>query len=127
MNHRGGNGLNTNPRRQSVSARHATGRRYNALLSRMESPVHRKGARRVRASGWGISTGGKPSASASSNWHVLLAQTEQEARQALKVAGQALKRLRLELHPDKTRVIRAAPRHRFLGLRLPDSKERFQP
>ena len=58
---------------------------------------------------------------------VLLAQTEQEARQALKVAGQALKRLRLELHPDKTRVIRAAPRHRFLGLRLPDSKERFQP
>ncbi len=28
-----------------------------------------KGARRVRASGWGSSTGGKPSASASSNWH----------------------------------------------------------
>lgn len=58
---------------------------------------------------------------------VLLGRTEQEARRALGFAGKQLRKLGLELHPDKTRVIRANPRHNFLGLRLPDSKERFQP
>jgi hypothetical protein len=38
---------------QWAFVRRATGKRCNALLSRMESPVHCKGARRVRASGWG--------------------------------------------------------------------------
>ncbi len=58
---------------------------------------------------------------------VLLGRTEQEAQQALKIAGRQLWWLDLSLHPDKTRVIRSSSRHRFLGKRLPNSKPRFQP
>jgi RNA-directed DNA polymerase len=58
---------------------------------------------------------------------VLLGKTENEAQKALRFADKQLHQLGLELHPDKTRVLRATPRHSFLGLRLPDSKERFQP
>lgn len=57
---------------------------------------------------------------------VTLAQHRSGAEHTLEVAGDQLKRLGLELHPEKTRVIRSAPRHRFLGFRLPDSKERFK-
>ena len=57
---------------------------------------------------------------------VTLSQTQEGARDTLAVAGKVLNRLKLELHPDKTRVIRSAPSHRFLGFRLPNSKERFK-
>lgn len=57
---------------------------------------------------------------------VTLAKTQEGAEQALDVAANVLRQLRLELHPEKTRVIRSGPRHRFLGFRLPDSKERFK-
>ncbi len=56
---------------------------------------------------------------------VTLGQTRKAAEGALGVAGKRLGRLGLALHPDKTRVIRSSPRHRFLGYRFPDSKERF--
>jgi RNA-directed DNA polymerase len=58
---------------------------------------------------------------------VLLARSEKEAHAALQVADRRLRSLGLELHPDKTRVVRSGPRRRFLGKRLPDGKPRFQP
>jgi retron-type reverse transcriptase len=58
---------------------------------------------------------------------ILLARSEAQAEQALDIAGKQLGRLGLELHPDKTRIIRSSSRHRFLGKRLPDSKKRFTP
>jgi RNA-directed DNA polymerase len=57
---------------------------------------------------------------------LLCLATERKAARALKVAESCLKKLGLELHPEKTRVIRSHPRHRFLGKRLPDSRERFK-
>lgn len=57
---------------------------------------------------------------------VLLAKTEKDAARALREAGRCLKKMKLALHPDKTRVIRANSRHRFLGQRLPDGRERFR-
>ena len=58
---------------------------------------------------------------------VLLARDQQGAQQALRQAGRSLQRLGLKLHPTKSRVIRSSTRHRFLGQRLPDSRERFTP
>ena len=58
---------------------------------------------------------------------ILFAFDEVRAKQALQLAEKSLKKLGLELHPEKTRVIRSTKRHRFLGKRLPDSKPRFQP
>jgi len=58
---------------------------------------------------------------------VLLARSEDEAHDFLWVAEKALHSLDLELHPDKTKVIRSDPRYRFLGKRLPDSHPRFRP
>lgn len=57
---------------------------------------------------------------------IVLGRTETEAKQALKIAGWKLWWLGLKLHPKKTRVIRSSSKHRFLGLRLPDSKPRFR-
>ncbi len=58
---------------------------------------------------------------------LLFARSEADATRALEVAGAQLRKLGLELHPDKTRVIRSDRRHRFLGKRLPDGKPRFRP
>jgi RNA-directed DNA polymerase len=57
---------------------------------------------------------------------IVLGHTEQEAKRALKIAVRKLWWLGLSLHPEKTRVIRSAPKHRFLGQRLPEAKPRFQ-
>jgi retron-type reverse transcriptase len=58
---------------------------------------------------------------------IVFAKQEAAAQQALQLAGQHLQKLGLQLHPDKTKVIRSSSRHRFLGKRLPDSKPRFRP
>ena len=57
---------------------------------------------------------------------VTFGKTRAEAKQSLSLAGETLTKLALELHAEKTKVIRSSPRHRFLGYRLPDSKERFK-
>lgn len=57
---------------------------------------------------------------------VLFAKDEKSARKALDIAGKHLRKLKLELHPDKTRVIKSSSQHRFLGHRLPDAKPRFR-
>ncbi len=57
---------------------------------------------------------------------ILFACDEAGASEALQLAGKQLNKLGLELHPDKTRVIRSASRYRFLGKRLPDFKPRFK-
>lgn len=57
---------------------------------------------------------------------ILPAKDEERAAAYLKNAGRSLKKLGLELHPEKTRVIRSSPHYRFLGKRLPNGKPRFQ-
>ncbi len=57
---------------------------------------------------------------------ILFAKSESQAHEALQLAEKPLKKLGLELHPDKTQVIRSSRRYRFLGKRLPNSKPRFQ-
>jgi RNA-directed DNA polymerase len=58
---------------------------------------------------------------------ILFAQAESVAQTVLQLAGEQLNKLGLELHPEKTRVIRSSSRYRFLGKRLPEGKERFKP
>ncbi|WP_006787899.1 reverse transcriptase domain-containing protein [Thiorhodospira sibirica] len=53
---------------------------------------------------------------------IVLSQTESGAWQALQAAANSLQRLQLQLHPEKTQVIRTSPHHRFLGKRLPKAK-----
>jgi RNA-directed DNA polymerase len=82
----------------------------------MESPVHRKGARRVRASGWGISTGGKPSASASSNWHIITGATKELLEQQVKpVVERFLAERGLQLSTEKTTITPIEEGIDFLG------------
>ncbi len=50
---------------------------------------------------------------------VLLAGTQREAQAAREFARQRLALAGLELHPIKTRVVKAAPKFSFLGRRLP--------
>ena len=47
-----------------------------------------------------------------------------EAGRGLDYANRLLRELGLELHPEKTRVIRSSRRHRFLGKRLPEAKRK---
>lgn len=82
--------------------------------------MHRKGARRVRASGWGISTGGKPSASASSNWHVVVTN---DSIQGVKQAKQEIKafleeELKLTLSEEKTLITHVNDGFCFLGFHI---------
>lgn len=58
---------------------------------------------------------------------VLLASDEQQAQRMLEQVKKGLRKLKLELHPDKTRVMRSSNRSRFLGRRLPDGRPRFTP
>lgn len=58
---------------------------------------------------------------------VLLAPDRERAEGARRLAEKCLRRLGLELHPDKTKIHRSSKRHRFLGRRLPEAKERFAP
>ena len=57
---------------------------------------------------------------------ILFSKDEAGAKLALQLAGKQLNKLGLDLHPDKTKVIRSSKRHRFLGKRLPDGKPRFR-
>ena len=50
---------------------------------------------------------------------LLFTASESDARKALEYAGNVIKRLDLEIHPDKTRVTRSGPHVVFLGERLP--------
>ncbi len=50
---------------------------------------------------------------------LLFADSRARAEKALEFAGRALGRLGLELHPDKTGIVRSGPAVRFLGQRLP--------
>ncbi|WP_295888538.1 reverse transcriptase domain-containing protein [uncultured Thiohalocapsa sp.] len=52
---------------------------------------------------------------------LLFTETEAQAQAALVVAEQALRGLDLDLHPQKTRVVRSHPQVEFLGQRLPDA------
>lgn len=53
---------------------------------------------------------------------LLFAADETQARQALDYAGDVLRQLDLDLHPDKTRITRAGPHVNFLGEPLPSPK-----
>ncbi len=50
---------------------------------------------------------------------LLFAATRAQAQQALDHVRQSLDKLGLELHPDKTRVVRSGPEVQFLGAKLP--------
>jgi hypothetical protein len=73
------------------------------------APVHRNDSRRVRVSGWRSSTTGKPVASASSNWHVIGCEREDDARRMLAVLPQRCARFKLTIHPQQTRLVRFQP------------------
>ncbi len=57
---------------------------------------------------------------------IVMGRKQSEATQALEIAGEQLGFLGLELHPEKTRVIRSSPRYSFLGYHLPDGRPRFR-
>jgi RNA-directed DNA polymerase len=57
---------------------------------------------------------------------ILFAQEEPAAHKALQLAAKQLNKLGLELHPEKTRVIRSSSKYKFLGKRLPNAKPRFK-
>lgn len=75
----------------------------------MESPVNRKGTRRVRASGRGSSTSGKLWASASSNWHVITVSDHHTkrgwAQRALQRLQEQLAPLGVGLNREKTKLV----------------------
>ena len=52
---------------------------------------------------------------------VLLTRGQREAQAARALAGERLAGLRLQLHPEKSKVLKSAPKYRFLGKRLPDA------
>jgi RNA-directed DNA polymerase len=80
--------------------------------------VNRRGTRRVRASGRGSGTSGKPWASASSNWHVCAFRFKEEAESFYRVLPKRLGKLGLEVAPEKTQVLRFSRFH-------PSRKRRF--
>ena len=51
---------------------------------------------------------------------LLFCPTREKAQAALRSARQSLEKLDLELHPDKTRIIRSGPQVVFLGEKLPN-------
>jgi RNA-directed DNA polymerase len=71
--------------------------------------VNRKGTRRVRASGRGSSTSGKPWASASSNWHVITVSGHHTkrgwAQRALQRLQEQLAPLGVGLNREKTKLV----------------------
>jgi len=53
-----------------------------------------------------VSTGGKLTASASSNWHVIACEREDDARRVLGVLPKRFGRFGLTIHPTKTRLVK---------------------
>jgi RNA-directed DNA polymerase len=68
------------------------------------SLVNRNGTRRVRTSGGGFSTTGKPAASAASDWYVVLHPDVTVIEHVHELAATWLAGMGLELKPSKTRV-----------------------
>jgi hypothetical protein len=87
----------------------------------MESYGESKGSRRVRISGRGTSTTGKPAVSAASDWYTLALHgySKDEAR-ALKahLADWLKTNLKLTLSPNKTVITHWTDRVTFLGFEL---------
>jgi RNA-directed DNA polymerase len=78
--------------------------------------VNRNGTRRVRASGGGTSTTGKPAASAVSDWYVITGATKELLEDGVKPLVEAFLRERgLELSPEKTVITHIASGFDFLG------------
>jgi RNA-directed DNA polymerase len=67
--------------------------------------VNRNGTRRVRTSGGGSSTAGKPAASAASDWYVIICRSKRAAQVAFQAVTQIITRLKLTLHPTKTQIV----------------------
>jgi len=59
-----------------------------------------------------VSTGGKLTASASSNWHVIGCELEADARRIMAVLPQRFARYHLTIHPEKTRLVKFQPPRR---------------
>jgi len=57
---------------------------------------------------------------------IVMGKNRNEAEQFLAIAGEQLGWLGLELHPEKTRIIRSSPKYSFLGYHLPDGRPRFK-
>jgi len=92
-----------------------------ALLSRRESHGKWKRLRRVRGQRMGVSTVGKPAASASSDWHLLgFAGPKKEAQEIKERLAEFLRRrLNLELSNEKTLITHARTEAaRFLGYEI---------
>ena len=53
---------------------------------------------------------------------LVFSQSKMHAQEAMKQVERTLKRLKLTLHPQKTRVVKCGPSVRFLGKRLPKLK-----
>jgi RNA-directed DNA polymerase len=68
------------------------------------SLVNRNGTRRVRTSGGGFSTTGKPAASAASDWYVVLHAERTVIEHAQHLISAWLHDMGLELKPSKTRI-----------------------
>jgi putative transposase len=69
------------------------------------SPVNRNGTRRVRTSGGGSSTAGKPAVSAASDWYVIICRSKRAAQAAFQAVRHITARLKLTLHPTKTQIV----------------------
>ncbi len=83
-------------------------------------PGRSKGVRRVRASGGGASTAGKPAASAVSDWYVVVSNG---SRTEVEETKQAIKRfltteLHLELSEEKTLITHVNDGFTFLGFHI---------
>ena len=82
-------------------------------------PGRSKGVRRVRASGGGTSTAGKPAASAVSDWYVVTGNTQATLEHEVKpLVEQFLRGRGLELSPEKTSITHIEDGFDFLGQHL---------
>jgi RNA-directed DNA polymerase len=70
------------------------------------------------SSGWGSSTARKLAASASSDWNVVLCQTEEDAKVVKDILKGLLKVTGLELSPEKTRIVHIDNEFEFLGFEI---------
>src|SRR6266536_1070394 len=81
-------------------------------------PGRSKGVRRVRASGGGASTAGKPAASAVSDWYVVFCESKQDAETVVEVLTDWLRQRGLALSSDKTRIVHLTEGFDFLGFTI---------
>jgi RNA-directed DNA polymerase len=80
------------------------------------SPVNRNGTRRVRTSGGGSSTTGKPAVSAASDWYIITGHSQELLENEVKPLVTHFLRTRgLELSEEKTRITHIEDGFDFLG------------